>query len=977
MTSDAQGPVLRQFTAEDGLPGSMVYCSMQDKNGYIWSGTDRGVTRFDGHQFELFTIKDGLTSNEVWQINEDKQGRLWMNTFAGVCYFENETIKTLKRSKLPSKIGKVNHHMNALGHFISIANQTFLLDDRDSLFQLNSRDRFFISNGMLTYETKHTAPFFQEIRTRLKTSPQDSLVVLNQVAFSNKKQAIKSIKAMESIDLEASLLINQHSIAFLIKGQLWLADKKKDSLEAIDLSKLWEKQKNNPIRRILKFAPNKIWIKTETKDYVVDTLWQPLPNFDFLSDLSINHILSDDQDNLWISSVNGLFFLSRKAQLSKTYLPKGGKTQENVNFLAINKKKEIWGIGTEGYLYRLFLEKELRTVSKNALAQHTNDLAFAPNGDLWIGADRLRIIAQQDLMRYATKIEEIAMTTYPRSLAIKKIHFDTQGKPVLAIHNTVFHVDQEAKNPLRKLYEGRFYDIASLENGNYWLTGKNGLKLISSTGQDLSIPSQSPLLELPINNIAVGKDQKLWFAVNSRGVYRLDQKGRLDSIPELKEVLVQSLHVDLKERLWIASNRGIAKIDLLQSDALKYTIQWLTEISGLASNDVKEILIDDNQIYAATEKGLTVLPDLPRNEQLDQAPFHFSKLWINDRDTAIYASYELSHRQNSLIIEYQSLDYQNMGRMVFQYRLEGIDDNWINTRAFKKEYPLLPPGAYTFRLRKKPTPSDPIPSELVMHFNIHSAWWNSLSFILFCSALLGYLLYLIMQWRIQKVNKRTEEKNKLHRKFAELELNALQAQMNPHFVFNALQAIQGHIFKQDVKVANRYIVKFSRLMRLFLESSKEKYIILEQEIQLLQFYIELELLRFKDKFTFEIKLAEDLTPSMIEIPSVLLQPFVENAINHGLIHRQTPGKLLLEFTKKEEKLHCRIEDNGIGRKKAMQIKEQSIKSYKSRGMQLVEERQRVWNIIGNDPVDISIQDLYNEAGIAIGTRIDLYINIAK
>jgi len=113
---------------------------------------------------------------------------------------------------------------------------------------------------------------------------------------------------------------------------------------------------------------------------------------------------------------------------------------------------------------------------------------------------------------------------------------------------------------------------------------------------------------------------------------------------------------------------------------------------------------------------------------------------------------------------------------------------------------------------------------------------------------------------------------------------------------------------------------------------------------------------------------------MIEIPSMLLQPFVENAINHGLIHLKTGGKLLLEFSDKEGQLFCVIEDNGIGRKKAMEIKETSVKSYKSRGLQLMEERQRVWNIIGNTNVAIEIKDLFDSENIACGTRIEILIN---
>jgi len=164
-------------------------------------------------------------------------------------------------------------------------------------------------------------------------------------------------------------------------------------------------------------------------------------------------------------------------------------------------------------------------------------------------------------------------------------------------------------------------------------------------------------------------------------------------------------------------------------------------------------------------------------------------------------------------------------------------------------------------------------------------------------------------------------------------------------------------------------------MRLFLESSKEKFILLQDELQLLKLYIELEQLRFKDKFTFQIEISKELEFSMIKIPTMLLQPFIENAINHGLYHRESSGKLLLIFSQIDNHLNCRIEDNGIGRERALKIKKNSIKSYKSRGMQLVEERKEAWNLVGNAPMDIVIEDLYDAKGQPSGTRVDVIISI--
>ena len=150
---------------------------------------------------------------------------------------------------------------------------------------------------------------------------------------------------------------------------------------------------------------------------------------------------------------------------------------------------------------------------------------------------------------------------------------------------------------------------------------------------------------------------------------------------------------------------------------------------------------------------------------------------------------------------------------------------------------------------------------------------------------------------------------------------------------------------------------------------------MNDEIKLLQFYVELEKIRFEDKFEFEFDIANNITPGTLEIPSMLLHPFVENAINHGLVHREDSGVLSIKFTKENNKLNCRIQDNGIGRKRAEEIKSRSIKSYKSRGMQLVQERQKIWNEIGNSKISIHIEDLYDNNKLGIGTIVDVSIDL--
>ncbi|MCP9757149.1 PAS domain S-box protein [Lacihabitans sp. CCS-44] len=215
-----------------------------------------------------------------------------------------------------------------------------------------------------------------------------------------------------------------------------------------------------------------------------------------------------------------------------------------------------------------------------------------------------------------------------------------------------------------------------------------------------------------------------------------------------------------------------------------------------------------------------------------------------------------------------------------------------------------------------------------------------------------------------------DEANRLK---AELELRALQMQMNPHFIFNALNSIQSYILNQDTTTANLYLTKFSRLIRLFLESSRSKFIPLFEEINLLTLYIELEKLRFDNKFEFEI-LFEGRVDKNIEIPTMILQPFIENAINHGLRYKLQKGLLSIKFYKEKNYLICTIEDDGVGRKNSEIIKDKPIEGYKSQGLKITAERLITYNKINDANIVFSVRDRIenpNSQNDEVGTIIEI------
>jgi sensor histidine kinase YesM len=240
------------------------------------------------------------------------------------------------------------------------------------------------------------------------------------------------------------------------------------------------------------------------------------------------------------------------------------------------------------------------------------------------------------------------------------------------------------------------------------------------------------------------------------------------------------------------------------------------------------------------------------------------------------------------------------------------------------------------------------------------------------------LFFWYNKFKINQVKKEEKIKSDFTQKIAEIEMKALRSQMNPHFIFNSLNSIQKYILKNDAFAASQYLTKFSKLIRLILDHSNQNYIALNSEIELLKLYIEIEDLRFDKQFDYDLQVDSLLETVNILIPSMIIQPYIENAIWHGLLHKETKGKLLLSFTKSTENcIKVIIEDNGIGREKALELKSKQLLKKKSYGIQITQDRISILNQTEDKATICNIFDLKDKNNKATGTRIELIIPIKK
>lgn len=349
-----------------------------------------------------------------------------------------------------------------------------------------------------------------------------------------------------------------------------------------------------------------------------------------------------------------------------------------------------------------------------------------------------------------------------------------------------------------------------------------------------------------------------------------------------------------------------------------------------------------------------------------------NRIEIAGRDVKIEDSYSIAYEDNA--IEFDISTHPQVLSVSYKFRIiersfEGDEAYpWVYLKNASFKVDTLSPAIYHFEVVSI-APNKRESQPVFVEFKIEYPWWRSWWFWGACFVTLFGLFY----GRERFLKFWADEEQRHYRQVTELELRTLQLQMNPHFVFNALNAVQSFILTRDSISANNYLSKFANLIRLFLDSSRSKYITLSDEIKLLSLYVEMEMLRFENKFDFHLNISPDVN-RFVDIPTMILQPFIENAINHGLRYKETKGNLYIDFYIQGKYLVCKIQDDGVGRERSRQIQSKSRKGYTSQGLKITEERLQTFNMIADSDIRFSINDQIEaqiESNVDVGTVIEI------
>ncbi|MES1215345.1 MAG: histidine kinase, partial [Bacteroidota bacterium] len=337
----------------------------------------------------------------------------------------------------------------------------------------------------------------------------------------------------------------------------------------------------------------------------------------------------------------------------------------------------------------------------------------------------------------------------------------------------------------------------------------------------------------------------------------------------------------------------------------------------------------------------------------------------------------LRYFENKISIETGIINHYAKGKSRIRYRLDKLDTSWQYAPYYYTiRYEELPAGEYTLTMQASNAGNEFNGPIKTLFIRINPALWNTWWFRVMAIILLGFAFYGFIRWRLQQKFRLQLERSENERqivdikqKATELEMQALRAQMNPHFIFNSLNSINRFILQNNRAQASEYLTKFSKLVRMILQNSQSSLITLESELESLGLYLEMEALRFNYHFDYKVSLPKDLDIEVLKVPPLILQPYVENAIWHGLMHKEEKGQLDIEVSQEDDHLYFKVSDNGIGRKRASELSSKSATKHKSLGLRITAHRIAMMQHSNGLESPVKINDLVEPDGTAAGTEV--------
>lgn len=976
----AQVYTRKTYSLANGLPGGNVEFIFEDSRGYLWISAFVDLMRFDGTSFTKFGPADGVPWVHNYIVFEDRKNTVWGASNSGsrtaVIKYVNGKFETLPFDKV-----------DAVKYIFS-----FYATPDNNVLACTDYGVFERKNGHWVHKDIGLGKDVTIIRNMVDLDDGSLLICTPRRIF--RKMVTGQIKTVaEAIDGNGFNKVQKMGSKVLIAAFRYVQLYQHDSLQAVHDDEI----KGHYILGSNIDKKGKIYLScTDGTFYIIDgPKISILPMQDNVSGGFTKSICNDREGNIWIGNLD---LVRLRATSVEKFEKKDGLQHSDNRGLIVDKANNVYfGDAGHGFNYwdgqKFTAHTELLPANNWPQFEHHFVYRFAQDelDRIWMLTNSSQIIRHKN--HYA---EELTTRFNPRGQRITQLLFDPADSTIYISADSIIKIKNDqvvdkigfaANNgmvrPKEMCFDTKHRLWVNLSNGDVAVVDMR-TKTVSyegGRGGDLHFASMT-----------ADPDGSVWAGTSNLGLLHFEatSKGIIKQLPPItqKEGLYSNFIADAAYDnagwLWVLSAGGVTRMKPGLKNADSSLVNQRFGIDdGLdpASYVDSHIGIDRyNNVWISTYSGIYRFKNARVSIESTPPKMHIEKLFFNNEsldDSTEAASFTdyfhlpvnpvLAYNKNNFTVVFNGIAFTKREELECEYMLEGLEKTWTPSDAKKEvSFVNLKAGTYVFKVRAR-RKNARWADQATFAFRIRPPFWETWWFRTFIIAVASGVLIIAFRRRIAQINK----KAKLQQQMQELEMQALKARMNPHFIYNAMNSIQSLVISDEPESAVRYIGKFAKLLRQVLDNSDKSLIPLDRELSSLKLYIELEALRLHVDFDYSIDVDEVIIPEEELIPPLVLQPYVENALWHGLSNKAGLKKLSINIYQKEKFLIAEITDNGIGRKRAAEIKSKNAAAAASKGLDITKRRLTILNNDTFEPV--VIEDLYDNHQNPAGTKVSIRI----
>lgn len=939
----AQQFPMQHFTKEHGLSHSNVFRIFQDSKGFIWFCTDNGVSRFNGKSFENYYEQTSRLSNVIMSMSEGDDGQMYFASYGGGIQLLKDTVlQTLQ-----------------------------------------------FRNKQLPLCWAYTLPVGKLLWGLALQSKQDFFLLKND--------SLQAVKVSNNPDFRTKKIVNE-------LGEILLTSN--EGIYKIDGEEIYPLMSDliskKPVYDVKKVSDNNYWIALD-KEIVHVKDRKIVQRFALPAESKVSDLLLDKRGDLWVAVSNaGIYCIRKGSMQDMTTLLQLGKIV--VNDIFEDNSGHIW-IATHGQgVYRV---RDLNTiyfpVMPSILNVYANVITKFDDSSVIVGSmgavsvwknDKLKPLFTHPLL-LLENVYDIAANATNVWVGTTRFLFNYNRhtgnvNQLLPKGNKVFGaIALHKSHQADEIVFGNFSNAWRLRNDSVFTPWLNGLLkgkrvntlldvadgrayLGTDSGLITIMHNEIRYVDLPgvfnkcsINKLLSDSYGRIWIASNAGLFYIQDnqvRRFRINNEPECNAY--RNLYIDDGDSLWFSSMQGLNCIALS-------TLKVVEDNAYAYLDEIRSVCRLNNRLFVGTINGLYVINTDNSVNANQYFPLYVTKVTTVSDKILMPKTISIKYKQK-IRIEYIALNYDNAVTMQYRYRVQGIDKGWTYTQNNEVELSALPPGNYHFQISAS-TNSKLWSAVVTIPVEVQTPFYKARWFIALAILCIGTTIAAFVRFvTLRRVRKKAEELS-IYNRIVFLKQQALTALINPHFIFNCMNSIQHYLNRKDLAAANKYLGDFAKLIRHTLEDARSSFILLDKEILRIELYLLLEQLRFGEGLSFKIEVDDDLLNNSVFIPNMILQPYIENAIWHGIMPKDECGHIFIRFQllSNTKEVQIVIEDDGVGFGQTEDIKAHA--AHESMGMMLTEGRLNLLNKLLKKQYRVSKFNVFNEQGMVMGAKVIIII----